>query len=383
MSCKNIYLLSYDVMSPVNPSECSFADILFSPEKYREDKQQFDMLTLIRPYVRELRRMNRTSSIAYISASNAIKRSKLTEKGYDCFRFGTICSTTNASYENVLRILNPLYSKGTTEVSPIDFTYSVGNSLLSGITKKYQLKGTSGVFPSSEPLFISKMIFNDEDADYLLLGSYNICLDENIKYYSQVDFMRGSSDTSKGEDDSGMTIRESAVSMVLGNEKLDVQEKAAQLCSVVQITKTNCSKESYEKSQLNTCSAYDVDFRVEFSEYEQKDFRKAMELALKEADVTEDEIDAVFSCSCGNLSMSKAEGKAIEELFSGRPVVKCLETFGGNFGGNFMLNSIAASECLKHNQLPGVEKTQNPLKCVIVTGFNDLGNIISGVWKWN
>jgi hypothetical protein len=59
------------------------------------------------------------------------------------------------------------------------------------------------------------------------------------------------------------------------------------------------------------------------------------------------------------------------------------DVFGMNLGSSFMLNVAAAVEILRNQKLPYGEKSEKPIKNILVNGFDDIGNIISGVVSCN
>lgn len=392
MSCKKVVLNSFDVVSPVIPYGASFEDTLFNPDKSWNNSQQLDMKVLLKPLRKEVRRMNRTSSLAYLSSSNVMNKSGVLNINFNPYRFGTIFSTHNASYESVLKILKELYKNGTEGVSPIDFSYSVGNSLIAGVTKKYQLKGPSTAVPSSDPILLARMILNQDEADYILAGSYNICLDENISYYKSIDYLNGDPTefTKLLEEAEGMVAREMGISMILEGYKDDKSDtNKCCLTGLSNIHSINNKKQQY-KSNI-----YDISSDCELSNFSSEDFTRSMSLALKDAGITADDVDAVFTCSCGNPGLDLPEFEAAKNMFGEKTEFVAIQgVFGGNFGGNFMINSAAAAASLEKQCLPpskGVPDSNNffnkeckniELTTILVNGYTDLGNIISGVWQW-
>jgi 3-oxoacyl-[acyl-carrier-protein] synthase II len=394
MSCNRIWIRCIDVKSPVIPDGSDFEDTLFQPEKYWIAERQLDLKTMLKPHLKITRRMNRTSSMAYLSASALMERSGLVEEDYDPYRFGTVFSTTNTSYESVLRILNTLYENGRECVSPIDFTYSVGNSLISGITMQYNLKGPSTMLPLSEGLQLAKIILEENDADCVLAGTYNICLSENLDYYKQFSYLNGEEETFTGilENASGMVIREQAVSMILENDSMHPEAQGCCLSGMAIKRKTKISKE--KAGEFPKDSAYEMHSIAELSEFQSRDFEETMALALQDANISAEEVEVVFSCASGHPGMDFAEYEALEKIIPNAIAVTVNGIFGANFGGNFMLNCAAAVTSLKKQKLPpsmGVKNSKGKftvrtesrkINTILVNGYNELGNIISGVIQW-
>ncbi|BCJ93202.1 hypothetical protein acsn021_07710 [Anaerocolumna cellulosilytica] len=394
MSCNRIFIRCIDVKSPVIPDGSDFEDTLFQPEQYWRAERLLDLKVLLKPHLKTVRRMNRTSSMAYLSASALMEKSGLVKDEYDPYQFGTVFSTTNASYENVLRILNTLYEAGREGVSPIDFTYSVGNSLISGITMQYNLKGPSTMLPMSEGLQIAKVILEENDASRILAGTYNICLSENLEYYRQFSYLKGEEKTFTGilENACGMVMREQAVSMLLENDSVHPDAKGCFLSGLAVKRKTKTSQT--KAGEFHQDSAYEMHSISELSEFLSSDFEETISLALYDANILAEEVDAVFTCASGHPGMDFAEYEALERKVPNAIRVSIHGIFGANFGGNFMLNCAAAVTSLMKQKLPpsmGVKDTKGKftmrseskkINTILVNGYNELGNIISGVIQW-
>ncbi len=397
MSCNKIWINDFDIQSPVIPIGCDITDTLFNPKENWVSKRQFDFAALIGPYRKDVRRMNRTSTLGYLSATSIMEKSGLAKESFDPYGFGTVFSTTNASYESVLAVLNSLYQKSIEDVSPINFTYSVGNSLISGITMKYGLKGPSTMLPSTEPLLVASMILEQEDAERILVGNYNICLDDNLNFYRQFDYLQGDDQHFTGilEDAKGMVIREQAVSLVLESDAVHTGKEGCVLAGLSIKRKKKINSTLAQGQMKNMTSAYNINSFVELSHFSPEDFEETIKLALSESGVAASQVDAVIMCSCGNPGLDNAEYKAVSSLIPDAKMVSVHGIFGSNFGSSFMLNCAVAVASLQKQMLPPSEgvidskgrfttKTESlNLKTVLVNGYNDLGNMITGVIKWN
>lgn len=393
MNCNRYFMVSQNVLSPVLPEAISFEEMLFGNTTGWMSKQQFDMKHLMKSCLSEVRRMNRTSGLAFKSADEAMKCFHSEEK-YDSFRFGTAFSTTNASFESVLRVLNCLYEKGMDYVSPIDFTYSVGNSLISGITKKYQLKGPSILMPSSEPVLSAQLALERDEADYMMVGSYNICLDENLDYYHKMDYLNGAKEecTKMLSAGSGITVREQAVTLILSSDNKNGGKKGCCMYDVAVTRKERAEKDLAQKYVQD--SAYSINSVCELSSFSEVDFVKAMRLALQYSKKHSEEIDVVFTSICGHKNKDIAEYDGVKKMFPNAVQVSVQGMFGGNLGSSFLMNCAAALESMRHQSVPasyGVsnkyteyanEPTAMDIKIVLVNGYDELGNIVSGVLEW-
>lgn len=364
MDRSKVWIKAYDVKSPVIKPDSSFEQVLFSKKSEHQSPVKLNLNDYENPDRRHCRRMNRTSLLGFLSVTEALNRSGLLEKDFDQGRIGTAFSTTNASYDSVLRMLRSLYQKGVDAVSPIDFTYSVGNSLISGITMKYKLKGPSTLVPSSEALLIGQMHLEMDEADHMVVGSFNILTDENIDYLKQMPYLNVE------DKSSGMPVKEHGVSIILSKD-----EEQVYIGEVIQMQKKRLSPSVAAASSIQADSAYHVQTMVELEHFHQEDFSQVMKKASKD-----EEVDLVLMCSTGHESMVKAEKEAIQALYPHAEVAAIGEIFGVNFGSSFLLNVVAAKTILEHQQLPWTQmKHSKALKRVLVNGFNDLGNMISGV----
>lgn len=366
MDSKVVWIRDVDVVSPVIPETSSFEDVLYNMKENFVSEVKIDLNKSLRQHFKVCRRMNQTAKLGFLSATNVMNKSGILNVEFDKNRFGTAISSTNASYDSVLRILKTLYSKGLEEISPIDFTYSVGNSMLSGITMSYQLLGPSNVLPSSEALQVAHSIIEQNDADYMLVSSVNICTDENFDYYHQFDYLQGDA---SGQNNGKMTIREQAVSIILEREDSKHNDASCYFENIVQMRKSKRNRQ-----ECKTCdSAYDVNTMYELAGFEKEDFSRVMIKALNETPC-----DVVLLCSAGYKEMKDAELGAIHEVAPNAVTLNPGEIFGSNFGSSFMLNVAVAVSILRKQSIPGNSNNKN-IKRILVNGYNELGNIISGV----
>lgn len=360
------WIKDVDVICPFFSHEYSFEEALFNAKKNeRHESIKVEMEKALKPYFKICRRMNRTAKMGFLSAVNVLNKSQMTDGDFDHDRFGTMISTTNASYDSVYRILDKLYSEGVESVSPIDFTFSVGNSLLSGITINYKLLGPSNVVPSSEALPLAMAILENDEADHMLVSSVNIVTDENLNYYDQFDFIK---------DDAGLLIKEQAVSIILEKEDSKSHDVSCYIKNTAQIHKSRLKSNIPKKCD----SEYDIDTNVELSEFDEEDFKKAV---IKAANG--EMCDVALLCSFGSGQMRDAENKAVKDIMSNAKTYVLSDVFGMNLGSSFMLNVAAAVEILRNQKLPYGEKSEKPIKNIFVNGFDDIGNIISGVVSCN
>ena len=356
------WIKDVDVISPFFSNADSFETALFNTKLgERVEEIQVDLEKYLKPYFKTCRRMNRTAKMGFLSAVNVLNKTGILNSDFEYNRFGTVISTTNASYDSVYRILDKLYSEGIESVSPIDFTYSVGNSMLSGITINYKLLGPSNVVPSSEALPLAMAVIENDEADYMLVSSVNIVTDKNIEYYDQFDFIK---------DMFGLLIKEQTVSIVLEKEDSRSHNVSCYLKNIVQIHKSRIENAALKDRD----SAYNIDTNVELSEFVEEDFKKA---ALKA--VGNQKCEVVLLCAFGHGQMKNAESKAIKEILPDAKVFALSDIFGMNFGSSFMLNVAAAVEILRNQKLPYGKRPESTISNILVNGFDDIGNIVSGV----
>lgn len=77
MSCNKIWINDFDIQSPVIPIGRDITDTLFNPKENWVSKRQFDFAALIGPYRKDVRRMNRTSTLGYLSATSIMEKAGL------------------------------------------------------------------------------------------------------------------------------------------------------------------------------------------------------------------------------------------------------------------------------------------------------------------
>lgn len=201
----------------------------------------------------------------------------------------------------------------------------------------------------------------------MLVSSVNICTPENLEFYQQFDYLRGNCSVQKDEK---MTIREQAVSIILEKEDSKRHSVSCYLENIIQMRKT---KRISEHSRLSD-SAYDIDTMYELAEFKNEDFERVMLKALNGTTC-----DVVLLCSSGLKNMKDAELSAISDIVPDAITFAPGEIFGNNFGSSFMLNVAVAVSVLRNQAVPQEGLSNNKIKKILVNGYNDLGNIISGV----
>lgn len=379
-----IRLRNYHVQSPLLTEGETFSDHFFCEDKIPPKALYFDLNGIAKEHRKATRRMNRISKIAYVSASDVMDRSGLPKDAFVPERFGTMVSTASASYDNVLKILRTLYTEGADSVSPIDFTYSVGNALVSGITMKYGLKGVSSTFPSSAVLLPAKIQLDLDKADYLLVGSYNVLQPEIVMHQQQIGYLRGDTQgvTPIGDKAKGMVLRELAVSMIL--EKASEQTEGCMLTGLSGKGKTPVPV----SPRYSEDRPYGLDCYEQLADFQAADFTETMTEAVRQAGIGTDGIDAVFSCACGHPSLDRAELAAVEKAFPQAALAAVLPVYGASACGTLLLNSVAAYESFRSGRIPSgflvkEGEKRGRLRHILVNGVDELGTISSGVWQWN
>ena len=189
------------------------------------------------------------------------------------------------------------------------------------------------------------------------------------------------------------TIREVGVTLILENDINRNEDKKCYLSGLSNIRKSKVISNSSSYNRIS--NVYKISSDYELSIFNSSDFVNSMNLALNDAGINIEDVDAVFSCACGHPGLDLQEYEAIREVFNDKVDIVAIQgVFGANLGGNFMLNCAAAIASFKYQCLPptkgingelkgiNTEKKEHKLKTILVNGYNDLGNIISGVLQW-
>ena len=192
-----------------------------------------------------------------------------------------------------------------------------------------------------------------------------IVTDENLNYYDQFDFIK---------DASGLLIREQAVSIILEKNDSKSHDVSCYIKNTAQVHKSRIKSNIPKKCD----SEYDIDTNVELSEFIVEDFKKAVAKA-----VNNEKCDVALLCSFGDGHMRETENKAVKEIMPDVKTYILSDVFGINLGSSFILNVAAAVEILRNQKLPYGEKPEKARKSILVNGFDDIGNIISGVVACN
>ena len=362
---------AYDIFHPSIPQSKTFEEVLFQEEITPPLDLYVNREDDLKTYKKIVRRMNRISKYAYLSATNLLN--SLPEVERDPWSIGTIFSTSFASFDNVLSHLNKLYSKGIEAISPIEFTYAVGNALISGITINNNFKGPSGTFPDSDVLPIVDHYFTQGACDEILMGSYNALIPEVASYYENLYkcFYHGKTKTTMDHIEIEQRMTESYITILFEN-----QEEGQGIYLQGQV--------SVQKKEVNSEGEGLPKAEIQMGSFEKEDFIRLFK-SLEEEGIALDQVDAIVSSAFGNPSFDQAEAEAMEETFGKIPTVYPAAIFPNGGCGSFSIDNLVAFELLKKKKFP-LAITRNMgekgPETVLSLGVNEMGSIIGGVWKW-
>ncbi|WP_294353246.1 beta-ketoacyl synthase N-terminal-like domain-containing protein [uncultured Clostridium sp.] len=381
----SVYISGIDVISTISNNYEEFKKQLFSYE-FNESNKEKDMIDLVcikRPYIKDVRRMNRASVLAYISSTQAFEGRGLDKISYDSYDIGTIFSVFSPSIDSSLSVLKSLYSKGIELVSPIMFSSTVGNSCIAGVAMKYKLKGESIMFKSENALNYSNVLLRQGRAEILLCGSYDVYTSEKLNYYKKQSYVAKESSNEchpYSDNPKGIKLKECGVTLILERENSKYLEDEKVFCEISNISivrKTGNNEEAIKY-------------------FEKDNFKDCMNIAIKEAGINPKDIDAIISAAGEHISLDKAEEGAISDIFGKDvPVTTVKGIFGDSLGTNICLNTAVGATVIKEGKLPkaygcnsnstiiniNTECINKDFKYVLANGYSETGDIISIILK--
>lgn len=368
-----IKVRDYHLLHPALSEDNTLEDLLYRGIEPQRESTYLDRGDALKKYRKTVRRMNRISKYGFLSATAVLEPFFREQDSYDPWRFGTIFSTSFASYDNVISHLHKLYAKGIEGISPIEFTYAVGNAVISGITMTYQLKGPSGSFPDSEVLPVIRHYFNEGSCDYMLWGIYNTLIPEIASYYDHLfRTVYGDASTEPAE---GIALKraetENYTSILLEDTEVGEGVFLSDIASL-------------QKEKISDAKGDPMDSELQMRVFKREDIHALLN-ALIERGVDLEDIDGVISAACGHPSYDYVEKDVLEAYFPNAAKVypHALLSYGAS--GSFSINSLVAFEILKKGSFPeeisrGVREDRP--KKILCLGVNKLGNLTGGVWIW-
>ncbi|GMQ62815.1 beta-ketoacyl synthase N-terminal-like domain-containing protein [Vallitalea maricola] len=380
----SIYITGVDVITPMTNNFDEFRDQLYDTCSENLYKQQIDLYELETPFYRKTRRMNRTSVAAFISSTQAYYNRGLDHIKYNPYDIGTIYSTFYASVDSTINVLDTVYTKGINNVSPIIFAATVGNSCIAGVTMEYKLKGTSMHLQSSNALRYSYNSLINGNVELIFCGGYDCYINNILKYYNNLPYVNNSGlgDCSPySTKPKGIYLKESLVTLILEKSDSKYMTDESIQCEL-------CGIGAHRKTTKNNDGLYT---------FENKEFEEAMILALKNADVSAEEIDCIVGAAGEHPTIDYAEAIAIKNCFEKKPpVVSIKGIFGDTLGCNLNLNIVAAICILQKQEIPKVfncgeaidlininrQNTKGTYKYVLVNGYSEYGSVMSTVLKY-
>lgn len=367
-----IKVIDYYLMHPSLPYEEKLNSLLYTKSKPQDKNMYLELPPLDKATRKKIRRMNRVSKFGYLTASEVLDSFFERHHKHDPWRFGTIFSTSFASYDNVISHLKKLYSEGTGAVSPIEFTYAVGNAVISGITINYTLKGPSGSFPDSDVLPVARHYFEQGSCDYILWASFNTLIPEIASYYE--DLFKKTFGDKETIPENDMKLKQRIVenynAIILGNES----GEGVYLEDVI----------SHQKATVPDDQDGRMRAEIQMQQFEIEDIKCLFDL-LEKRGCCLDEVDAVISAAFGHPSYDGAERRAIEESLPHAARIYPHKILNYGPSGSFAINSMTAFEILRTGSYPSKitrNASEGRPKKVLCLGVNEMGNLSGGVWIW-
>lgn len=379
-----VFITGLNVISPLCHTKDGFAECLYNPPEDELAKQTADLDTLAAGN-KKVRRMNRVSLGAFLSAGQALEDRHLSAGDYDPFDVGCIITAASPSLDSTVNFLSALYNEGADYTSPMSFSNSVANACLAAVAVNLKLKGPSNLLLSGNSLKASYLQLKKGKSQIIISGSYEDQPPDKLRICDNLTYTNKLKDgvcRPYAADPKGIYVKEEYVSLVCEGENSSYLNAGTRVyCEI-------CGFGTYRKHTADTTRHMD--------DFYPGDFEKAMNLALESAGIQTDRIDAVIGAGGEHITLDAAEARAVSDVFGKKvPVLSVKGIFGDNHGANFNLNAAAAAVIFEKGKLPAAyncgdcsglintvkQCTGGDFRYIMVNGYCEYGNIMSCVLK--
>lgn len=296
---------------------------------------------------REARKHDRYSQFALIAAEEAVKNSALDFNGIDKDRIGVLVGSGIGGLGTMEREYRKMVEKDTTKVSPYLVPMMIGNMAAGNIAIKYQAKGpcltvVTACATGTNSIGEAFEMIKADRADVMIAGGAESPITEvSLAGFTALSALSLSEDPGRAslpfdKNRGGFVIGEGAGVLILEELNHALSRKATIYGEVV--------------GYGATCDAYHM------TQPDSDGPKKAMELAMKEADIKPGDISYINAHGTGTIFNDKVETEAIKKAFGEKaysiPVSSTKSMTGHLLGAAGAIESIVCLKAMEEGVIP-------------------------------
>ncbi|WP_333886653.1 beta-ketoacyl-ACP synthase II [Clostridium sp.] len=307
----------------------------FSPEKFLDK--------------REVRRLDKFSQFAMVSAEEALKDSGLDLDTLDKYRFGVLVGSGIGGIGTIEKEHITLMEKGPSRVRPIFIPMIIGNMAAGNIAIKFGAKGVcttvvTACATGTNAIGEAYKMIEDGRADVMIAGGTEASITPlSIAGFISLTALSRSDDPKRAsipfdKERGGFVMGEGAGIVIL--ESLEHAKKR------------NANIHAEIVGYGSTCDAY----HITAVDPEGEGPARAMKIAIEEAGIDKEEVSYINAHGTGTPTNDKAETKAIKLVFGDKakdiPISSTKSMTGHLLGAAGAVEAIVCVKCVQDNYIP-------------------------------
>lgn len=307
----------------------------FSPEKFLDK--------------REVRRLDKFSQFAMVSAEEALKDSGLDLDTLDKYRFGVLVGSGIGGIGTIEKEHSTLMEKGPGRVRPIFIPMIIGNMAAGNIAIKFGAKGVcttvvTACATGTNAIGEAYKMIEDGRADVMIAGGTEASITPlSIAGFISLTALSRSDDPKRAsipfdKERGGFVMGEGAGIVIL--ESLEHAKKR------------NANIHAEIVGYGSTCDAY----HITAVDPEGEGPARAMKIAIEEAGIDKEEVSYINAHGTGTPTNDKAETKAIKLVFGDKakdiPISSTKSMTGHLLGAAGAVEAIVCVKCVQDNYIP-------------------------------
>ena len=307
----------------------------FSPEKFLDK--------------REVRRLDKFSQFAMVSAEEALKDSELDLDTLDKYRFGVLVGSGIGGIGTIEKEHSTLMEKGPGRVRPIFIPMIIGNMAAGNIAIKFGAKGVcttvvTACATGTNAIGEAYKMIEDGRADVMIAGGTEASITPlSIAGFISLTALSRSDDPKRAsipfdKERGGFVMGEGAGIVIL--ESLEHAKKR------------NANIHAEIVGYGSTCDAY----HITAVDPEGEGPARAMKIAIEEAEIDKEEVSYINAHGTGTPTNDKAETKAIKLVFGDKakdiPISSTKSMTGHLLGAAGAVEAIVCVKCVQDNYIP-------------------------------
>jgi 3-oxoacyl-[acyl-carrier-protein] synthase II len=312
---------------------------------------------------KNLRPLDRTSQMVASAAKLALDDSRWSEDLRREREVGLALGTMFCSVHTISEFDRRALRAGPAYASPLDFSNTVINAAAGQTAIRHSLRGPNSTIAAGSASGLQAIIYASEmirtrRAEAILAGGADEMCFESFLGFHQAGLLCGSGHLPEKVDSSGdhpipFDRRRNGFALGEGAALLMLEEKEAALARGARVL----AEIAGHASLFDTSRGKEETRAVETIAH-------AMRLALRDAQLTTEEIDCMSLSANGSPQRDRQEARAAGRLLGGRakglPVTAIKSMLGETLGASGAFQAVAMIESLRGGVLPGIAQLEEP-----------------------